>query len=478
MALKLINLNKSETSISFISHNDFEVGTPICFKNIGGGNYTISGTSPNKTINLITSSPHGYVSGTNKRLFVDFSNTNLSSDTYQLTVGGSNNLTISNQSTSVSGSGTFLYYDFLKAKGDNIDFLTEYVISKQSATEQYYSYNAIKTGEIILPKESWDLIKEDNTQGSGLVPGRVYYLSPSTSGKIVSYITPTGSPVLKALSRTQAFIDLSIKSVETGVGDSLTRETFGGDGIQTQFTLLKPPAGTDYTTIFIDGVFQIPDVAWSLSGRTITFSEIPYDGATISIQYARSMLLADASAINKMVYYSETVLGNPKNVFNIPSTPANISSLIVFVGGSIQDQDKYSLEDNVLTFVDSIGVGLQVIVYVLNSSGITTSFDQYVTRKEISLLNDTAISVPSIFGSQSSAQYRIFNINDPRISATVYLKHNGNSSDPDIRVDSNSSVISISKNTSNKFNIYIENNVLNFQNKTGSTLSLRFYKEI
>ena len=77
MALRLINLNKSETSISFISHNDFELGTPICYKNLGYGNYAISGTSPNKTINLTTNSAHGYATGTTKRVFIDFSNQNL-----------------------------------------------------------------------------------------------------------------------------------------------------------------------------------------------------------------------------------------------------------------------------------------------------------------------------------------------------------------------------------------------------------------
>ncbi len=478
MALRLINLNKSETSISFISHNDFELGTPICYKNLGYGSYAISGTSPNKTINLTTNSAHGYATGTTKRVFIDFSNQNLLGNTYDINITSTVNFNITSQTTSVSGSGTFIYYDFIKAKSDNNETITEYVVSKKTPSESNYSYSAIKTGELLLPKESWNLIKEDNTGLSGLTPGQIYYLSPSTSGKIVSYITPLGAPVLKAISRTQAFIDLSIKSVETGLGDSLLREIFYGDGSIDTFTLIKAPAGSDYTTVFIDGVFQIPEVAWNLSGRDIIFSSAPYDGATISIQYARSMLLADASAVNKMVCYTETVTGAPKSVFNIPSTPANISSTLVFVGGSIQDSSKYYFDGNILTFYDLIGIGLQVIVYVLNSSGITTSFDQYVSRKEISLGSDSAINIANIFNSQISAQYRVFNINDPRISAIIYLKHNGNGIEPDARIESTSGSVSISKDIANKFNVYIENNLLNLQNKTSNTLALRIYREI
>jgi hypothetical protein len=479
MALKLINLNKGGTSISFVSSSDFQLGNPIYYKTLGNGSYSISGSSPNKTINLTTNSAHEYATGTTRRLFIDFSNVDIPSDNYSTNVITSTSFTITNQSTSATGTGTFTYYDFYQAKSDNSDSITEYVVSnKNDAGGGTYSYTALKVGEIILSKTNWDLVKENYGTASGLTPGQIYYLSPTSAGKLVTYIPSLYAPVLKAISKTRAFIDLSLKTVETGVGDSLIRETFTGNGSTSVFTLTKSPAGTDYTTVFIDGVFQIPTSAWSLSGFTVTFTDPPYNGAVISIQYARSMLLADASAVNKMVCFSETVSGSPKNTFNIPSTPANISSTIVFVGGSIQDNSKYYFTGNVLTFYDSISVGLQVIAYVLNSSGITTSFDQYVTRKEVSLGPDSAISVSSIFESQTSGQYRIFDLNDPRISAIVSIKHNGTLTDPDVRVDSNSSSVSIVKNTSSKLNIYIESNVINFQNKTTNSMALKIYKEI
>ena len=74
MALKLINLNKGGTSISFVSSNELDLGNPIYYETLGTGSFSVSGTSPNKTINLTADSAHGYASGTTRRLFFDFSN--------------------------------------------------------------------------------------------------------------------------------------------------------------------------------------------------------------------------------------------------------------------------------------------------------------------------------------------------------------------------------------------------------------------
>jgi hypothetical protein len=189
------------------------------------------------------------------------------------------------------------------------------------------------------------------------------------------------------------------------------------------------------------------------------------------------MLLADTNSVNKFTCFTETVSGSAKNIFNLPSIPANVTSAIVFVGGMIQDNSNYNITDNVLTFFDSIDVGTQVIVYILNSSGVTTSFDSYVTRKEVNLASSGTTTISSVFVSQISGSYRLFDILDPRISATIYVKHNGVGVEPDVRVDSNSSSISITQNTQNDLNIYIASNLVTIQNLLGRTTQLRIYRE-
>jgi hypothetical protein len=83
----------------------------------------------------------------------------------------------------------------------------------------------------------------------------------------------------------------------------------------------------------------------------------------------------------------------------------------------------------------------------------------------------------TIFGNQVSGLYRFFNINDPRISGTISLLHYGTGVDPDVRVDSNSSSVSIAISTASKLNVYIASNLLTFQNLTANTLALRINRE-
>ena len=469
MALKFINLNKGGTTVSFNSSSDFLLGSPIYFKLFGNGSYIC-----NTTTVTVTSSGHGLTVGSNRFIYIDFLS-GLNLDGYFLITITSANAFTFTISTSSNATGTLNYYDWALGISSNENSLPEYVVSAKNGIAPF-SYTAIKLGEITLSVSAWDAIKE--TGIGGLIPGAKYYTSPVTPGKIVSYMPALNSPVLRAITTTKAFIDFSIKSTESGVGSSLLRETFTGNGNNKSFTLIKAPAGTDYCWVYIGGVFQIPGSSWTLSGATIIFSDAPPLNSIISIQYARAMLLADASAVNKMVAFSEIVSGSSKTVFNLPSVPANISSAIVFVGGAIQTPDKFNITESVLTFLDPVPIGIQVVVYILNSSGIISGVDSFVLRKTISLPNSGNFSLSDIFGSQVSASYRFFEKSDPRISGTIYLKHNGTGIDPDIRIDSLSSKISLSQNLAGSLGHYIASNLLRIQNNTGTTLNLVYYREI
>ena len=118
--------------------------------------------------------------------------------------------------------------------------------------------------------------------------------------------------------------------------------------------------------------------------------------------------------------------------------------------------------------------------YEINGAAVLSADEVLgaITRKTNALANDGTASISTLFGSQVSGSYRFFDLNDPRISGTIFLKHNGPSSDPDVRVDSNSSTVSITINTASSLNVYIASNVVTFQNKTGSAVSLVVYKEV
>jgi hypothetical protein len=448
----------------------------------GNANYYHSNqpinTTDNVTFNRITAGGITYPTsdGTSGQAIVTNGSGALSFATISGGGGGSSSVSTTFTSTSVYPIGSPMYYG---ASGWNLAIATsdvtsvQYVISSISGSGTF-TYTASSIGEITLTTNQWDVI----TSGSGgLASGSTYFLSSNIAGKISTNAGLVYAPVLRAISSTKAFISLSINNIESGMGDTFYRETTTTVANTTSITLSYPPAGKAYVWLSIDGVIQ-SGIDFSLSGNTLTLGATVPSNTLIDVLYARAVLLADSNAINKMVAFSETVTGSTKTTFNLPSVPSGLSSCIVFVGGAIQDTSKFNISGNVLTMMDSVPIGVQVIAYILNSSGITNSIDAYVIRQTYSLPTNGVVNISTIFGSQVSGSYRFFDINDPRISGTVSLKHNGTGVDPDIRVDSNSSSISILIDTASKLNIYIASNLMTIQNKTSNTVSLRIYREI
>jgi len=358
------------------------------------------------------------------------------------------------------------------AKADFETTLVQYVVSQKTIGSPI-SYVAVTNGELTLTTAQWDAI---TNQSGGLTPGSTYYLSSFTAGKISTNVGLIYAPVLRGISSTKAFVSLSINSIESGMGDTFYRDTVTTIANTSAITLTYPPAGKGYTWLSIDGVSQ-SGIDFDLAGNTITLGATVPSGTLIDTIYARSVLLADPGSINKMISFSETVTGSVKTTFNLPITPSGVNSCIVFIGGSIQDTSKFNLSGNVLSMSDPVPVGVQIVVYVLNSTGVLNSIDSYVTRQTFNLSINGTVSISTIFGNQSTGFYRFFDMNDPRISGFISLKHYGVGADPDIRIDSNSGSVSITFNTANKLNVYISNNLLTFQNLTTNSIALRIYRE-
>jgi hypothetical protein len=469
MAVKFINLNKGGTTVSFNSSQDFPLGSPIFFKLLGTGTYLT-----NNSTTVTVTSTHGLTIGTQVYLYIDFLSGLVLDDYFLVNITSINTFTFTIPNASIL-TGSLNFYDWSLGISGNEASLPEYVVSAKNGIAPF-SYTAIKLGEIILTTNQWDVIKESGS--GGLIPGKKYYSSLSIAGKITDVIPPLNASVLRAITTTKAFVDFSLKTAESGTGSSFLREVFTGNNSSKTFTLSKAPAGQDYCWVYIGGVYQIPSSSWSLSGASIVFTDAPPLNSTISVHYARAMLLADSNAVNKMVAFSETVTVSAKTIFNLPAVPANISSAIVFVGGAIQTPSQFNISESLLIFLDPVPVGVQVVVYILNSSGIMSGLDSYALRKTISIPTSNSFTLSDLFGSQVSASYRFFDKNDPRISGTIYLKHNGTGIDPDIRVDSNSSKVSVSQISPLTLNHYISSNLLRILNNTGATLNLVYYREL
>jgi hypothetical protein len=377
--------------------------------------------------------------------------------------------------------GMPVYWDGTKyapARSNNRSTLASAIVSVLNAGDYTVQFG----GTLTLTNAQWDAV----TGGSGglsiATSSNKYYLSDATAGRFVTYIPPLMQSLLIGIGNSggssTAEVKFGVQALESGQGDTILRNQFTGNGVQTAFTLDSAPAGIDYTTVHIGGVYQIPNDSYTLSGATITFSSAPVNTAIISITYARAMLLADVNAVNRMVSFSETVSGSPKNTFNLATTPAGVNSVILFIGGSIQDTSQFTLSGNVLTTLSSVGVGVQVIAYVLNSTGVSNSIDTSITRIAYALADNTTASISTIFGSQVSGVYRFHDSDDPRINGVIGLQHTGNFSDPNVSVDTSNTFISTTFDTASSLNWFISSNVLQVQNKLGRTVNLKIFREV
>ena len=93
----------------------------------------------------------------------------------------------------------------------------------------------------------------------------------------------------------------SVWNVATSVFTIITDEQFNGDGSTLAFTM----AGTSTTAatiVSINGVIQIPTLAYSVSGSTLTFTEAPASGDVIDVRRltttATVTTLSDAAGYN------------------------------------------------------------------------------------------------------------------------------------------------------------------------------------
>ena len=81
-------------------------------------------------------------------------------------------------------------------------------------------------------------------------------------------------------------------------------ETFSGDGSEKSFTLKQTPYDEDEIDIEVGGV---ANDAWSISGKTITFTAAPASGANnIEVTYNPREVLTDVSSIDGQNIYKPT----------------------------------------------------------------------------------------------------------------------------------------------------------------------------
>jgi hypothetical protein len=287
LALKFINTNNQGATVKFLSSQNFTVGAPVCYKQIGFGSYILSGSTGNKTATISNQLSSGVSEGS-RYLYFNFSDETIPYANYSSTISSSGtNIVVNGINTSSNiVSGTVNFYDFELAISNSGENFAQYLINKK-ATGTLNSYTAIKIGEFSNTLSNWNSLKDYTENYSGLIPGASYYLSSLTKGKIVNYKTDV--KLFTAISRTKVFINLLYSDSELITNQNIIRETFTGTGSQNIYTLSQVPNSIDSTTVFINGLFQIPGIgnAYTLNNNIITFDGYPPLGSKITIQYLK-----------------------------------------------------------------------------------------------------------------------------------------------------------------------------------------------
>jgi hypothetical protein len=183
-----------------------------------------------------------------------------------------------------------------------------------------------------------------------------------------------------------------------------------------------------------------------------------------------------ATTITTSTYFEIINTGFTQTVAKTLSASPISSSVIVFIGGIIQPQNIYTVSGNTITFSlgHSVPSGVDVILYgMISNAAAPATVDSYITRSLFTLAANGKAQLPN-----ESASYRFFVKEDPRISGILYYKANATGTDPDVRLDTNSSSISLTSGTSNKLCIYIASNLVEFENKNTGTINVAVYKEV
>lgn len=173
-----------------------------------------------------------------------------------------------------------------------------------------------------------------------------------------SAITFTSAPQANSLIEIRYFgLDASIGVSSTFLA---TVNTFTGNGANTIFELSIAPGGKAHTSVIIDGVFQ-QSSAYSVSGRSIIFSEAPASNAEIDVKIYGGIVGGS--------FNTKTFTGNGiANTYPV-TAGFNAQNILVFENGIAQVADvDYTVDANsMVTFATAPAANIVVQIRELGS---------------------------------------------------------------------------------------------------------------
>ena len=151
-----------------------------------------------------------------------------------------------------------------------------------------------------------------------------------------------------------------------GSSNSFFTNIFAGDGSDTTFTLSQTIDNENDLLVFVDGVFQAQNV-YSVSGTTLTFATAPANGRVITVYSVK----AGVSGSN---YTLSTMTGDGSDTtLTLNTDPVNENNVQVYIDGTYQNKDTFSVSGTTLTFSEAPPNGTKVEAIVATQTTINTA---------------------------------------------------------------------------------------------------------
>jgi hypothetical protein len=323
----------------------------------------------------------------------------------------------------VSGQGN------LKAVGDDkVEFIAGAGIKLTTNNSSIPQSLTITSTGNLASANIGNIYIHDNTITAINTDGNIS-IAPDGNGVVTMNTTtalqlPAGNNVTRPLHPTKGMIRFNTVEgslefydgfdwlpVSATTTTTIVSDTFTGNGTQTNFTLTQAST-TGGTLVTINGVIQIPDVSYSVSGTNLSFIEAP-----LSTDVIEARLLVTTSSITSLhVGNSSISFDSAANSYAIIGTVGDVSRVRVGAANT-EVYNTLVVSNNILW---------------ANGNGFVGTGDSVGNSANVSLVQN----VPTIISSFPKATYRtakcVVSISDfagsKFQSAELLVNHDGASS--------------------------------------------------
>ena len=172
------------------------------------------------------------------------------------------------------------------------------------------------------------------------------------------------------------------RDIQYGV---LDKQSFTTNGSTTVFTLDSGVKDAKSLLVSVGGVIQEPDVAYTASGTTLTFTAAPVNGIIAYAVYLGKELTTASGVRESITFQTGTGDGSDTTPITLSTAPENAQSLMVMLNGVTQvPVTDYTVSGTTLTFTTAPDSGMGILVYHLGkAAAIGTLADSSVTNPKI-----------------------------------------------------------------------------------------------